>query len=176
MSDELEIINEEDSDKAESKFKKLKEELNTCKKEKEEYLIGWQRAKADFINYRKDEEKQREEFIKFATKAVLYDILGALDSVDIALKHKESEGMREIKNQFLEILKHNRVEEIKINEGTKFDPAEHEAVEESDVETGAKDGVILEELQKGYKLFNRVLRPAKVKVGVYKISAKGGSA
>jgi molecular chaperone GrpE (heat shock protein) len=168
INEDVEIINE-DSDKIENKFKKLKDELNICKKEKEEYLAGWQRAKADFINYKKDEEKNREEFAKFTAKNILYDMLQVLDSIDIAFLHKESEGIKEIKSQFLEVLRRNGVEEIAVENGIKFNPFEHESIIEAEVETKDSDGVIIEELQKGYKLFNRVLRPSKVKVGVYKI-------
>lgn len=167
MEEEKEIEIVEDVT-LEEKIKKIKGELKECQKEKEEYLLGWQRSKADFINYKKDEEKNREEFIKFSSKNILYDILKVVDSIDIALKHKENEGMREIKNQFLEVLKENVVEEINVNKGMKFDPTEHESIMEFEVETDDLDGVIIEELQKGYKLFNRVLRPSKVKVGIYK--------
>lgn len=166
-NDEVEIINE-DSDKIENKFKKLKDELSACKREKEEYLAGWQRAKADFINYKKDEEKTREEFAKFAAKNILYDMLQVLDSIDSALKHSESQGIKETRNQFLEILKRHGVEEIESSKGVKFNPAEHESIMEAEAETEDLDGIIIEELQKGYKLFNRVLRPAKVKVGIFK--------
>lgn len=166
---EIEIVADEEEIKADSKFKKLKKELEECRKEKEEYLAGWQRAKADFINARKDEEKRMEEFAKFANKNILNDFLQAADSIDMALKHAESEGMKQIKSQFAEILKKHGVAEVDSSLGKKFNPEEHEAIEEAEVETESQDGVIIEELQKGYKLFNRVLRPAKVKVGVYKI-------
>ena len=71
--------------------------------------------------------------------------------------------------QFLEILRRHGVEEIEYTEGKQLDPAEHESVAEQEVKEENLDGTIVEELQKGYKLFNRVLRPSKVKVGVYKI-------
>ena len=167
MDEDIEIVNEEEGIK--EKLKKTKEELRICQKEKEEYLAGWQRAKADFINYKKDEEKNREEFAKFAAKNLIYDILQITDSVDIAIKHGGGEGIKEIKNQFLEILRRYGVEEIVIKKGNKFDPAEHESITEEAVEKEDLDGAVVEELQKGYKLFNRVLRPSKVKVGAYKI-------
>ena len=167
MDEDIEIINEEEGLK--EKLNKVKEELKTQKKEKEEYLAGWQRAKADFINYKKDEEKNREEFAKFAAKNLIYDILQIADSVDIALKLGGGEGVREIKSQFLEVLRRYEVEEIVVKKGDKFDTLEHESIAEEAVEKEDLDGVVVEELQKGYKLFNRVLRPSKVKVGVYKI-------
>lgn len=166
---EIEIVADEEEGKADSKFKKLKKELEDCRKEKEEYLAGWQRAKADFINARKDEEKRMEEFAKFSAQNVLRDFLPVADSIDMALKHENSDGLRQIKAQLAETLKRNGAEEIEAGGGLKFNPAEHEAIEEVAVETESEDGVIIEELQKGYKLFNRVIRPSKVKVGVYKI-------
>ena len=176
--DDIEIISAQDDDiEAEEvgdeesfkdRLKKIKEELKICKKEKEEYLAGWQRAKADFINYKKDEEKQREEFAKFAAKNLLYDCLSALDSIDMALKHGGGDGIKEIKNQFLEILHRQGVTEINAEKGTKFNPEEHESIAEENLEDENLDSLIIDELQKGYKLFNRVLRPSKVKVGVYK--------
>jgi len=166
MDEDIEIVNEDEGLK--DKLKKVKDELKVCQKEKEEYLAGWQRAKADFINARKDEEKRMEEFVKFANKNVLMDFLQVADSINMALWHGESGGVREIKGQFAEILKRNGAEEIDSSTGNKFNPQEHEAIEDVGVETESEDGVIIEELQKGYKLFNRVLRPAKVKVGVYK--------
>lgn len=169
MEEEKEIEIIDDESVVEEKIKKIKSELTECRKEKEEYLFGWQRARADFINYKKDEEKNREEFAKFAAKSILYDVLNVLDSIDVALKRSESGGLQEIKKQFLEILKRNGVEVVGVGPGVKFDPAEHESVAENEVESAHMDGVIIEELQKGYKLFNRVLRPSKVKVGVYKI-------
>jgi len=169
MTDEdIEIVESDEGD-FKDRLKKVKEELRICRKEKEEYLAGWQRAKADFINYKKDEEKQREEFAKFAAKTVLYDCLGVLDSIDMALKHGGERGIKEIKNQFLEILRKNGITEINAEKGVKFNPEEHESIMEMEVETEDLDGVIIEELQKGYKLLNRVLRPSKVKVGIYKI-------
>lgn len=172
MNDEIEIVNEEDTDKAENKLKKIKEELNVCRKEKEEYLTGWQRAKADFINYKKNEEKGMEEFAKFAAQNMILEMLRVMDSVEMALKHKESEGVKEIKSQFLEVLRKYGVEEIKADKGEKFHPAEHESIAEEGIDKEDLDGTIVEELQKGYKLFNRVLRPSKVKVGTYKIKDK----
>lgn len=167
MDEDIEIINDDESLK--DKFKKLKSDLSVCQKEKEEYLAGWQRAKADFINYKKDGEKTKEEFAKFATQNLLYEMLCVLDSVEMAQKHKESEGVREIKGQFLEVLRKYGVEEIDAGHGVRFNPMEHESVTDESVDVEDLDGAIVEELQKGYKLFNRVLRPSKVKVGTYKI-------
>ena len=98
QSDDIEAGEEGDESDFKNRLKKVKDELKSCQKEKEEYLAGWQRAKADFINARKDEEKRMEEFAKFANKSILINFLQVADSVDMALRHGESDGMRPIKS------------------------------------------------------------------------------
>lgn len=145
------------------KLKKIREELKECQKEKAEYLAGWQRAKADFINARKDEEKSRAEFAKYAAEKVLREILPILDSLE---KIGNADGTA-IYKQLMQILKREGVEEIK-SVGLVFNPMYHEALGQTETDKKEEDGVILEELQKGYMLYDKVLRPSKVKVGVYK--------
>src|SRR3989344_1173773 len=162
MPDEESIENEViEEEGLVDKLKKLRENLKACEKEKGEYLAGWQRAKADFINARKDEEKARAEFVKFAAEKVLREMLAVADSLEIA-------GDKHIYAQLREILKRDGVEPIEAR-GAKFDPLYHEALEQVEVSEKEKDGAVLEELQKGYTIYNRVLRPSKVKVGHYEI-------
>lgn len=149
------------------KIKKLREELEKCRKEKEEYLAGWQRAKADFINTRKDEERARENFLKFAEENFLKEFLAVADSLELALKLKPSEGMSEIYSQLRELLKRHGAGVIEAK-GKKFNPFEHEAIERMEISEPEKDNTVLEELQKGWYLHEKVLRPAKVKVGILK--------
>lgn len=149
------------------KLKKLRGELKQCQKEKAEYLAGWQRAKADFINARNDEERARAGFLRYAEERVLYEILAVADSLELGLKLKLSEGMEQIYAQLREFLKGRGVLPIE-SAGKKFNPAEHEALEKEEVEEEAQDNIVLEELQKGWQLYDRVLRAAKVKVGVLK--------
>lgn len=149
------------------KLKKMREDLKACRKEKEEYLAGWQRAKADFINARKDEEGAREVFIKFAEAGVLNECLAVADSLEMSMKHSQSDGIKEIYSQLRDLLKRHGVTQIDAA-GKKFNPMEHEAIENEEVEGEDKDGIVTEELQKGWYLHEKVLRPAKVKVGIYK--------
>lgn len=160
---EDEVIEEEG---LKDKLKKMREDLKICRKEKEDYLAGWQRAKADFINAKKDEEKAREVFIKFASASVINDFLKVADSLEMSLKHKVEDGTKEIYSQLKEILKQHGVTPMEVM-GTKFNPAEHEALGEMEVDE-ERDNLIVEELQKGWRLHDKVLRPAKVKVGVLK--------
>ena len=150
------------------KLKKLRESLKACEAQKGEYLAGWQRAKADFINARRDDEKGRMEFAKYAAEGILRDMILIADSLQLAGKETNP-----IYAQLLEILKRNGVAVI-LAKHQKFDPMYHEALGEVETKNKEEDGIVLEELQKGYTIHSRVLRPSKVKVGVY--FAKGGSA
>ncbi|MBI2021119.1 nucleotide exchange factor GrpE [Candidatus Giovannonibacteria bacterium] len=154
------------------KLKKIKEELKICQKDRAEYLAGWQRAKADFINARRDEEKNRTEFAKFASEQVLKEILSVVDSLELLIKSNSGGqgGVDVVYRQFAEILKKFGVEEIE-SKDKEFDPMYHEAIEQIETQDEGQDGMILELMQKGYKIYDKVLRPAKVKVGHYKHNA-----
>lgn len=163
QDDDIEITEENIA----QQLKELKGQLKICRAEKSEYLAGWQRAKADFINARRDEEKHNEEAIRYRTESMVREFLGLADSIDMALEHEKSESITHIHRQLNEILKRQGVQTI---ESIKkpFDPALHEALTEVEVANPIEDGVVMEELQKGYMMNNRVLRPSKVKVGSYK--------
>jgi len=157
-------------EKKEPSIEEIKKQLNECQKLKDEYLAGWQRARADLLNYKKGELERVGELIKYADVGIILRILPILDNFEIAenellenLKNDENvKGILQIKNQIQEFLKNQGVEEIK-SVGERFDANLHEAVEE--IETSDKQqGTIIEEIQKGYKINGRLLRPAKVKV------------
>ena len=175
MTDENnEIINEKDTEfetdeeiveetGLNEKLKKLREELKACQMEKADYLAGWQRAKADFINARRDEDKLRGEFAKYSAEKVLREMLVIADSLGLS----GNAECKLISNQLKEILKREGVVEIEAK-GIIFNPMYHEALGEVETKNKDEDGVILEELQKGYMMYDRVLRPSKVKIGIYK--------
>lgn len=168
--------NEENKEKLEkeeekSELEKLKETLNECEKLRDEYLAGWQRQRADFLNYQKEVGRKMEEIVKFANEELIGELLLVLDSFEIALNSLEIEGLTEtekrivhglelIKNQLEDILRKKGLEEIKA-EGEIFNPEFHEAVEEIN---GEAEGRIAEVVIKGYQLNGKVIRPAKVKV------------
>ncbi len=148
----------------------LKKELNECRKLKEEYLSGWQRSRADLLNYKKEEAERLEDILKYANEDLILKILPILDNFEIAEKKlpenlKEDDnvkGLLLIKNQIKEFFKNQGIEEIETL-GKKFDPNHMEAVEE--VEINEKETwTVIEEIQKGYKINSRLLRPAKVKI------------
>ena len=159
-----ETIDEEGDFSFQEKVKKIQEKLKKCQELKEEYLDGWQRAKADLINARKDDERRNQEFLKFANAALIFEILPVLDSFDLAFASEDSKfskGIFLIKMQLEDVLKKYGLEAIK-SVGEKFNLQLHEIVQE--VESEKEEGIIAEEIQKGYLLNGKVLRPARVKI------------
>src|SRR3989338_2650746 len=151
---------------ASEKVKKLKDEVKKCDAEKKEYLDGWQRSKADYINYKKDEGKRFEDMARFVIAGLVDDILPALDSFDLALSHglpaDVEKGVLLIRSQFEDILKRRGLLLITVQPGEKFDPAKHESVGEVESKEAAE--TIAEVVQKGYVFQGRVLRPSRVRI------------
>ncbi len=146
-------------------------ELEMVKEKMEEYLNGWKRAKADYSNLKKEFEKKETEIVQFANATLILEIMPIYDNFKLAWKHIPEEhkkgddwlkGIEAIKRQFKDLLKKLGMEEIP-TEGEKFDPELHEAVAKEKVE-GKESGIIIEEIKSGYKLYDKVLEPAKVKV------------
>ncbi len=159
-------INNDEGGK-ESEVRDEKEELSKCRKERDEYLEGWKRAKADLVNYKRDEEKRFEALVKFGHEAMIRDLLTTLDSLDLAIVSvasagKDAQGFYLIRAQLEDILKKHGLEKMKVSAGDQFDPAIHDAIS---VEESEKPGnTIIEEVEKGYILNGRIIRAAKVKV------------
>lgn len=165
---------EEDADAAGAKGvlvgqDKLKKKIEGLRKEKDEYLEGWQRERASFANYRQAEEKRKEEFRLYATGDVLKSLLDIMDNLVLADKHappliRESawfSGLGHIEKQFKQVLESYGVSEVKAD-GEKFNPEVHESLGE--VESDREPGTIIEVAQKGYKMGDILLRPARVKI------------
>lgn len=145
----------------------LKKKLENCEKQKKEYLDGWKRAKADFINYKKEEAERLRNFAKAVLREAMADFISVLDSFDLGLfmskgETMEKKGVMLIKSKLEDVLKRQGIQKIKVSVGDKFDPARHEAVQE--VESEQSSGTIVEEVESGYTLNGEVLRPARVKV------------
>lgn len=99
-----------------------KKKLEKCEVEKGEYLAGWQRAKADFINYKKDEIKRLKEFAKYNNEELIRELIGIMDNFDIGLAALEKSGPVEkgiymIRNQIDDILKKRGLEKISVKPG-----------------------------------------------------------
>jgi molecular chaperone GrpE len=148
----------------------LKEEIALAKKQAEEHLAGWKRAKADYLNLKKDAEKRHLELIQFSNAALLAGLLPIFDHFKLALKHVPEEqkdldwvvGLGHVKKEFQDFFKDLGIEEIK-TVGEKFNPEFHEAVTHEEKE-GLETDFIFEEVKSGYTLHGKVINPAQVKV------------
>ena len=155
--------------KPKGKMIQLKQELEKERRLATEYKEHLQRLAADFENYRKRREKEREDFIKFSKEDLIHEFLPILDNFEMALHHVKNttdpkkiiEGIELVERQFHNILKKEGLQVI-ATKGKKFDPHIHEAImhEETDKHP---EGFIIEELRKGYILSGKVVRPAQVK-------------
>ena len=151
-------------EKAEAKVKKLRDELSACRKEKQEYMDGWQRAKADYVNALKrfgDDSRAAETRGK--VKAV-ETLLPAFDALERSKEHGElPEGFTAIAKQLEGAFAALGLEEVgKV--GEKFDPAFHEALGQDPADSETKDDTITVVLEKGWRINGSVIRPAKVRV------------
>lgn len=151
----------------ESEYLKLKEEADKA----QEYFDRILRLQADFDNIRKRMEKERQEFVKFANEGIVLELLNILDDLERAAELTQSEhqdlsaflkGVEMILAHLYEMLKENGVKPIE-TEGKIFDPHFHEALMQIE-DKNLPEHTIVEELQKGYMLNDRVIRTAKVKV------------
>jgi len=149
----------EEAEESGGKIKKLKKKLKECQKEKEEYLTQAQRARADLVNYRRRQEQVLEELRKYGQAGLIGELLLVLDSLKMG--SKKDEGLKQIKTQLETILERYGLKEIKTKE-EKFNPEFHEAIEMK--ESDKEEGTVVEEVQKGYMLGDKVLRTSKVRV------------
>jgi molecular chaperone GrpE len=163
--------------------KKLREEIKILRKEKEEYLTGWQRAKADYINLQKELSSAHTSTSILTKEKVVEKLLPALDSFEMAfanLEHWEKldkewqEGIKSIHKQFLTGLLNSGIETIE-ESGVPFDPGVHQSISTVETDDEKKDHTIEKVLQVGYKIgdlsadkVGRVIRPAKVTIYEYK--------
>jgi molecular chaperone GrpE len=139
--------------------------------EKKELFDRLVRKQAELENVRKRVEREKEDFLQHATMSLIRALLPTLDGLERGLKHREGnvpqkfyEGMELIHKELLDVLKRAGLAAVE-SEGQIFDPRVHQAVET--VESGKhRDQEVVEELQRGYKLKQRLLRPAIVKVAV----------
>ncbi|MEA3295569.1 MAG: nucleotide exchange factor GrpE [Patescibacteria group bacterium] len=157
-------------------IKDLEKKFIECEKKRDEYLTGWQRARADYLNNKKNEAERAGNLIFFAQSEIILEIISVLDNFEKAEQEIQKfldddscvgfenfyNGFTQIKKQMREILKNYEIEEIKTI-GEKFSPDFAEAIEE--IKEEDKDaGIIVEEIEKGYKFKDKIIRPAKVKV------------
>jgi len=143
----------------------LKEQIEEMTAQRDEYLAGWQRAKADFINYKKEEASRAVEVARYGSAELIKDLISVMDNFDLALRTLEKAGPVEngiylIRAQIEDILKKRGLEKVDIKEGDVFDPATAEALAE--VASDKPAGIVVEVIEQGYRLYKKVLRPARV--------------
>ena len=156
----------EDPEAAErNKIAKIREELKHCRQEKQEYMDGWQRAKADYVNLLKRIETDTKASVVKGKVETVETLLPAFDALERAKEHGEiPEGFLAIAKQLESAFASLGLEEIgKV--GEKFNPAYHEALGQDKVESADKDDMITVILEKGWRVRDTVIRPAKVRVG-----------
>lgn len=143
------------------KIENLQRELEGKTKLAEERLNQLKYLQADFDNYRKNFEKEKEKIIEFANENLIKELLVIVDDFNRALQSLDKEGLIMLYKNFFKILENHGLRKIEVL-GKKFDPYHHEALlkEESDKE----DGIVLEEIQPGYMLKSKIIRHSKVKV------------
>jgi molecular chaperone GrpE len=173
---EEELTFEEEGEISADAIKKLRAKLKVAEHDRAEYLAGWQRAKADYINLRNAEDKAKGEIAQHTKEGLLHDFIGVLDSFDSAFANQEvwqelpqnwRLGMEHIYNQLRQTLEQHGLAEIKAA-GAQFNPEEHHSIASVDVPNSADDHKVVEVTRKGYRLAGRIIRPAEVKVGIYK--------
>jgi molecular chaperone GrpE len=150
----------------------LQKTLSEEKAKAEKYLANWQRAQADYINFKKRTEQEKEELKQFGNAMLIVSLLPVLDDLERALASVSAkmagltwvDGVRLIYHKLRTILEAQGLSEIKAV-GQPFDPKLHEAV----MRAPGEEGIVLEELQIGYKLRERVIRPSMVMVGQGKV-------
>ncbi len=168
------------------------DETSELKKKADEYLNNWKRERADFLNYKKDEVERMVNLANYAKEHIILEVLPILDNIYLAEKQlpehlkkparigyaedvvgggekgsqqaiEWTKGFLQIQKQLEDFLKKQGIEEIK-TAGERFNPETMEAVEETSNTQHLTPNTSVEELQKGYLLDGKVLRPAKVKV------------
>lgn len=167
------IVFEEENVNDTQIVKKLRAKLRACEKEKKEYLDGWQRAKADLLNSKKEAAEKLVKVSGASKEALASELLPVLDSFDMAFKGEAwtkvddvwQKGVEYIHTQLLGVLSAHGVEQLG-KTGENFDILLHEASEERDppTDSGQESGTILEVLQSGYKTKDSIIRPARVVV------------
>ena len=175
---EPQVTSQETSNTAVSESNALAAELEALKKsltdanaKSTEYLDGWQRARAEFANYKKRQESDFANLRAMSTSGLIAKLLPVLDDFERASRTLAPslrdmtwiEGVLLIHRKLQLILESEGIKAIEVKPNDPFDPSIHEAVSQDEAE-GVESGHVIDELQKGYRLGDRVIRPALVRV------------
>lgn len=169
------MTEEPKKDDKNNKLEELKKDLGDAKAKCEEYLNGWKRERADFLNYKKEETERISQLAKYANEEIILKIIPILDNICLAESHVPEDlaandwiqGFLQIKRQLSDFLVKEGIEHIEVL-GKEFDPNFMESVGEASKESGVPDsaepGIVTEEVQRGYTMHGKLIRAAKVRV------------
>lgn len=162
------------------KSEELKKINAKLEQQSAEYLDGWKRCKADFENFKKQQDEWKNSLRLYAAEDILLEIIPVVDNFELAVNHIPQtpenklwlEGIQHIKKQLEDILANHGARKIEVNSGDLFDPAIHECLEKSVVEECGtataeepKKSITIEKvIRQGYMLGEKLLRPAQVTV------------
>lgn len=148
----------------EQKIAKMREELAACRKEKQEYMDGWQRAKADYVNLLKRFETETKSAKTQGVVKAVETLLPAFDALERSKEHGEiPEGFTAIARQLESAFASLGLAEVGVV-GEQFNPMFHEALGQDPTDSAEKDDTITGVLERGWKVGETVIRPAKVRV------------
>ena len=168
-------FNDDGEEDLKKTLKKLRTDLKVCKKEKEEYLNGWQKERADFVNYKKQEEDRKANFSEAMRERILMRFLTVMDSFNMAFTNKEAwekvdenwrKGVEYIYAQMNTIFEEFGVKPIG-EVGESFDPSFHQSIDVVKTDKKEDDHKVAEVIQRGYKLGDSVIRAARVNIFEY---------
>ena len=168
-------FNDDGEEDLKKTLKKFRADLKVCRKEKEEYLTGWQKERAEFANYKKQEEDRKANFSEAMRERILSRFLTVIDSFNMAFANKEGwekvdenwrKGVEYIYTQMNNIFEEYGVKPVG-EEGESFDPSMHESIEMVPTDKKQDDHKVSQVVQKGYKLGDRIIRPARVNIFEY---------
>jgi molecular chaperone GrpE len=134
----------------------MEKQIEELKQKCEEYLNGWKRERADFINYKKEETERISGFMKYANEEIVLKLLPVLDNLLLAQAHINDDGLMQVIKQFEDFLKQEGIEPIEVLD-KPFDPNTMDAVD-------GEGETVSEEVQRGYTMHKKLIRPAKVKL------------
>lgn len=168
-------FNDDGEEDLKKTLKKFRADLKQLKKEKEEYLTGWQKERAEFANYKKEEENRKAMFSEAMRERILTRFLTVMDSFNMAFTNKEAwekvdpnwrKGVEYIYAQMNSVFEEYGVKPIG-EVGEEFDPNMHQSIDIVPTDKKENNHKISAVIQKGYKLGERVIRPARVNVYEY---------
>jgi molecular chaperone GrpE len=172
-----------DVDKAHLEAQAAIEQRDESTRERDDYLAALQRERAEFLNFKRRTSEERVSMLGLAAEDLIRKVLALADDFDRAVETRPEamdgdpwvEGIAAIDRKLRLLLESEGVTEIEAAPGLSFDPREHEAVVNVP-DTGRPDGEIVEELRRGYKLRDRVIRPALVAVAAASPTGADGDA